>query len=515
MFLDARNIPDGARIDTDVCIIGAGPAGITIARELIGSGRRLLLLESGGLETDPGSTALSMGAATGQPYFELAGTRSRVFGGTTDQWAGECRPLDADDFERHSWIPDSGWPFGRNVLLPYYERARPLLELGSAPFEADDWGARGGRPLRGAAERIRTVALHYSPPTHFGVAYRRELEEAENVTVCLGATAVELETPATPTRVSSVRAATLAGSGFRVVAPIFVLAAGGIESPRLLLASNQSATAGLGNGYDLVGRYFMEHLFIDEAALLRSSPGTFTEFFTCGADLGGGRVRGMVDLQPEARRRERIANVAALLSTASAEASILAARYVAFETLKGRPPVAGPVRLGSALRHVASERFGRRRATRGSTHFLKQVIEQVPNPDSRIVLTRERDALGVPRVELRWRLSPIDKHTAHSALAVLRGDLAAAGVRFTTLIGRDADPWPVRLRGARHHMGTTRMHADPERGVVDPDCRVHGIANLYIAGSSVFPTGGAANPTLTIVALALRLADCLRASIGE
>ena len=134
-------------------------------------------------------------------------------------------------------------------------------------------------------------------------------------------------------------------------------------------------------------------------------------------------------------------------------------------------------------------------------------MEQAPNRESRVVLGQDRDRLGCPRVELRWRLSEIDKRTAHRAHEILREELARAGLgRFRSALGEPGDAWPSGLRGARHHMGTTRMHPDPRRGVVDADARVHGIANLYVAGSSVFPTSGAANPTLTIIALALRLA---------
>jgi choline dehydrogenase-like flavoprotein len=254
----------------------------------------------------------------------------------------------------------------------------------------------------------------------------------------------------------------------------------------------------------------MEHLFVDEAALLRSPAQTFTEFYTCGAESGGGRVRGVLDFPPAVRSAEKMASSSGLVATASRQASVFAARYVTFETRKGRRPVASGARLGGALRHLAGL-GGPRRSAGAATHFLKNVSEQVPNPESRIVLTREHDALGMPRIELRWRLSPIDTHTVHRAHAILREDLASAGVRFTSLLGNERDPWPVRLRGGRHHMGTTRMHADPGRGVVNPDCRVHGISNLHIAGSSVFPTSGVANPTFTIVALALRLADGITA----
>jgi choline dehydrogenase-like flavoprotein len=167
--------------------------------------------------------------------------------------------------------------------------------------------------------------------------------------------------------------------------------------------------------------------------------------------------------------------------------------------------------LRNAIRRIAAtaaaslKKAARSPSTR--LYVVKNVAEQAPNPDSRVVLSRERDALDCPRVALCWRTSPLDKRTAHRAREIFGEELWRAGAgRLQSSLEGEGKPWPARLRGARHHMGTTRMHSDPRRGVVDANCRVHGIANLYVAGSSVFPTSGAANPTLTIVALALRLA---------
>lgn len=503
MLLRVHDIPADATLEADLCIVGAGPAGITVAREFAGGRRRVIVLESGGLELDPETTALSGGTVTGRPYFPLEEARSRVLGGTTEQWAGECRALDELDFLPHEWIPASGWPFERAALDPYYERARPICEIGDGPF-LGDWTALGLSPLERPGDRFRTAGLHYSPRTHFGARYRDELAAAENIRVVLGATAVELETPADPGRLSAVRAAALSGRQFRVAARAYVLACGGIENPRLLLESDRVAVDGLGNAHGLVGRYFMEHLFLDEAAVMTGPPGAVSDFYWPGREIRAGRVRGILELDPETRRRERLGNFAGLLSSVTRDSARLAARYVAFETLKGRRPVAGWRRFRAAAEHLAASGPGRQ-----ARYWLKNAMEQVPNADSRIVLGRELDQLGCRRVELQWRLSAEDKQTAHRAHAILAEDFASAGVRFTSLMGEESDPWPAGVRGARHHMGTTRMHIDPKRGVVDGECRVHGIGNLYLAGSSVFPTSGAANPTLTIVALALRLADRL------
>ena len=215
----------------------------------------MVLLESGGFEVDSATEDLDPGASTGQPYFPLHETRTRAFGGTSAQWAGECRPLDVADLVAHPWVPDDGWPFGYDELAPWYERARPGLELGSAPFESDSWSAFGLRSLHGDAHPVRTSAFHLSPPTRFGTQYV-EIERSPQVAVHLGATVAALETTATGEQVTACVVRTerryLPGGAARR----FVLAAGGIENARLLLASDAVEPAGLGNRHDLVGRYF-------------------------------------------------------------------------------------------------------------------------------------------------------------------------------------------------------------------------------------------------------------------
>jgi choline dehydrogenase-like flavoprotein len=485
MFVDARTVPNGSRIESDVCIVGAGAAGITIAHELRGRPLRVALLESGWLTPEAMTQSLYAGEVSERRYFSLDSARNRYFGGTTNQWHGECRPLDRQDFEPCDWVPDSGWPFGLDHLLPFYARAQSLCQLGPFAYAASDWKEHGVRPIAFHGERIRSHVFHYSPPTRFGRVYRDDLERAANVVTYLGANVVDLETPTPPDRVSAARVACLSGNGFRVAARLFVLATGGIENARLLLMANRAQPSGLGNTHDLVGRYFMEHLYLDAAARIRAPDGSISKFYTSGHRSAGRRVRGLLGLDPELRRRERLTNHCAVLD----------ALHRWRDKLE---------HFGAAEIARCAIRRGRRRAR---FYLVKTVMEQAPNRESRVVLGRDRDRLGSPRVELRWRLSEIDKRTANRGHEILREEFWRAGLGdFRSSLGRESDPWPSRLRGARHHMGTTRMHSDPRRGVVDADARVHGIANLYLAGSSVFVTSGAANPTLTIVALALRLA---------
>lgn len=501
MLVDARTIPDGTCVDVDVCIIGAGPAGITMALELSGGGQRVALLESGPLRPEPSSESLSCGEVTARDYFPLETTRRRCLGGTSELWAGECRPLAAEDFERHSWVDGSGWPFAIDVLRPYYDRARALCQLGPLPFEVEDWSALGVGVLPFGEGPVRTSALHYSAPTRFGPRYRRELERSPNVTTYLRAPVTELETSHPATTVVAARVDRLGGGAFRVRARRFVLAAGGLENPRLLLLSDQVEPAGLGNRHDLVGRHFMEHLYLDDAAELRPVSQSIGAFYTDRRTVEGHPVRAVLDLAPAVRAQERISNVSAVLTPPGVG-----------ELLWMPPAISGPqARLHAARRAIRLRGWRALRRLRPADPArvaVKQVVEQAPNPDSRVVLAPTLDPLGRRQLELRWHLSSLDLRTVERSNAVLHQAFDRIGVPFTSRLDADGQ-WTERLRGARHHMGTTRMHVDPRQGVVDPNGRVHGIDNLYVAGSSVFPTVGAANPTFTIVALALRLADHL------
>jgi choline dehydrogenase-like flavoprotein len=506
---DAREVPDGAVLDTDVCIVGAGAAGITLARELALAPLRVTVLESGGLTPDRRSQRLLRARNVGLPYFPLHWIRTAAVGGTTDQWGGQCRPLDDIDFEARAEIPLSGWPFGRRHLLPYYERAQAICQLGPFAYEAEAWRdpARPALPLLG--DRARTAIFQLSPPTPFGLAYREDLARAARVTVYLHASATELETTPGGDTVSHVRVAGLRGPRFRVSARLVVLAAGGIETPRLLLLSNHARPAGLGNAHDLVGRCFMEHLhlhcgFVDlEDARLAALYEPHLAGSTC--------IKAVLALSEDTLRREGLLSYSALLDTRAPAALHRMMRWLPEGVVwRVRTERARRLRVCRPARvSVLARRSG------AATRTVHTRMEQAPNPDSRVTLGDDGDALGRRRARLDWRLTRLDERSMRRALAILGEEVTRAGVgRWRAALDEDDASWREPPHGGHHHMGTTRMHADPRRGVVDADGRVHGTTNLYVAGPSVFPTVGHANPMLTIVALALRLADHVRARLG-
>lgn len=495
-----------------MCIVGAGAAGITLARELAGASRRVLLLESGGFTADAKTQALHQGRLSGLTYYPLTVCRLRYFGGTTNHWDGECRPLNEIDFEAREGVPMSGWPFDRAHLEPHYRRAEAICQVDPGAYAPSDWATREQPELPAGGSALQTHILQLSPPTRFGAVYREDLERAPNITVYTHANVLDLETDPGKRSVTRLVAATLERNTFSVTAKAVVLATGGIENPRLLLLN------GLGNG--LVGRCFMEHLAVETSRWLPADAelplGLYKPHEARRGDYRG-RVIASLMLPPEVIRQERLPNfryevldrTGKKQHAPKGEQSL---RHLAGNLRRGKAPDRFFTHVWNVLSDLGGAAGVVRQKMGGSAPqliTLEHIAEQVPNLDSRVTLTEERDALGRRRVDLAWRLSDVDRDAIRRTQELMARTLGQAELgRLQTVLAEDPAAWPVK--GQHHHMGTTRMHADPAQGVVDPNCRVHGMSNLYIAGSSVFPTSSSGTPTLTLVALALRLADHLK-----
>ena len=525
MFIDARSLSQNTVVETGVCIIGTGAAGITLALSLRNAGFPVAVLESGTFDFDPATQNLYAGQMVGIPNYPLDSSRLRFFGGTTNAWAGTCRPLDPEDFERRPAIPLSGWPLRRTDLVPYYEQAQPLCQLGPFEYDPGFWSAQIGhidQPFDPA--RLKTAIFQLSPPTRFGQVYRDALRQAETVSVYLNANAVDLTANPTASTVDVVKVACLGGPTFSLRSQFVVLAAGGLENARILLLSNGVQPAGLGNTHDLVGRYFMDHAFFPWGGVAHfAAPnpplahlgrpgepvfGTLASTAQAASDANGtaGFQILMTDMYRVVEGVESLKTVADALAHFSLPehlwehlGNILqdsdAIADSLYRTLTGRltspftsDPTAGPV-VGARM---------------------DVLVEHTPNPASRVLLSHDRDALGQNRIALDWRLGEIERRTYQRALESVALELGRLGIGRVHVKALPETGWPQNLLGTYHPSGTTRMSDDPKTGVVDASCRVHGVSNLYVAGSSVFPTVGYANPTLTIVALALRLADELR-----
>jgi choline dehydrogenase-like flavoprotein len=528
MILDGRTMPPDARFDVDLCIIGAGPAGLSLAQEFTDSTVRVAILESGGLGREPDADRLGAGETVGYPYRALQVVRARGVGGTSLHWdeyqhgndeGWVARPLEPLDFEVRSGRPLSGWPFGYEELEPYYRRAQVTARLGPFDYNAATWEREGASRLP-LGDSIKTIVLQRGPLTfahHVGA-----LTAASNIWLVHHATLTRLVTTAGGCRIVKAVASATSASTVSVRARLFILATGGIENARILLLSDEGSTGGLGNGSGLVGRYFMERLTARGGVLIPTDASLAEQatFYTNHL-VDGTRVHGALSLSADTIRHEELTNAMLWLRAvpkAFTSEGVRSALALA-RGLRQRPRingVTGHVRnVITDIDQVAATIWGHLRSAEERPDVFQVAFqaEATPQKDSRVTLAPTRDRYGLPRARLDWRITEDDFRSIRRTIDLVDAELREAGVgRIVRKFG-DERP-PAMIVGNFHHLGTTRMAADARRGVVDENCRLHETENLYVAGSSVFPSAGFANPTLTIVALAIRLADHLKHRLG-
>ncbi|KHJ52373.1 GMC oxidoreductase [Vreelandella venusta] len=463
----------------DLCIVGAGAAGISIAVTLAQRGHRILLCEGGGASYSERSQEIYRGEVVGDAYPALDGARLRYLGGSTNHWGGVCRPLDRHDFVAKPAAPETGWPITHDALAPYYAPAATLLDLTPPPSDS---------PLVGSGfERI-----HFSlgNPVRLKDKYAPALNAAPTLDYCLDANLTGIEQEAGHVRSITLRS--FAGQQCQVRARYFVLACGGIDNARLLLWLNQQTQGALIRDATTLGRYWMEHPHASVGQALLFNPQAV------GIDP---EYNVFLSPTPTALRQRGLLNCGLRLHRMSPEGT-----QQLIDTLSLTAPALGQQ---IAARHARGERM--------HGVILRAAWEQEPRFDNRVALSEEHDEFGIPRSRLFWRQSALDYHTIRNSLMLFGEYLIDQDIGRLQLADWLASPtvqFPVEgeLAG-RHHMGGTRMSHRAEQGIVNSDCRLFDQRNLYIAGSSVFPSVGHANPTLTIVQLALRLCDHLHAQL--
>lgn len=557
---DLRTLPTGADLNFDVCVVGAGVAGFGVALQFLGTRYRVLVVESGGDTPEAEINDLSEIENAGARRAPQALTRARCVGGTSSLWSGRCGVFDPIDFAARNWIPHSGWPISEADVRPYYDRAGALLGLGPSSYRGHAAGYIAAEAPTSVFDRrtfepvvfqfsvhdpshqqaLRTSVMHgvegaehigvlqhagAPKPTHFGEAYRSLLEAAPNITLLKHATATEVLTNADTSQAMGVSIASIEGHRATVAASIVVLCCGGIDNARLLLASRSKDPRGVGNRHDTVGRYLTDHPFTVIASYqgegsrgLRRMLGhrwidrdNIRHVYTIGARLAA-----------ERQRAEGLLNGAIHIVDWGGEGSAMREAKVALgmvrsgpQRLEGLSKLSGLMLRPDKIGFGAYERYLLKRPSLSSPERVDFgcVVEQLPDPESRVVLSSQLDGLGRPRARLQWRVSEREFETL-----VRMSDLFDEEVRRLGFVAPDRVLWRSRgvtewcdsVHDMAHPMGATRMSRSPEQGVVDQDCRVHGVDGLYIAGSSVFATSGYMNPTLLLLSLSLRLADHLK-----
>jgi choline dehydrogenase-like flavoprotein len=491
-LIDARTLPAATVLEPDLAIIGGGPAGISLALALANSKLKIVLLESGGMNFDPSIQKMYSGNEAGLRYTALDAGRLRFLGGSSNHWGGYCRPLDETDFAVRDWVPHSGWPITRKALEPYFPKAQALCEAG--PWIYDKGHKAQDGPLLPLGEGgLYTSWFQFSKtrggvlPTYFGHRYEQDLKAAGSVTPYVHANVTGIRLKAGGQRVDHLDMATLTGNRFTVKPRMVVLAAGAMENARLLLASNEVMAPGIGNQNDLVGRFFADHPIPRDVATLVVFGGPLAACYGSNVTLPNGAVMRAV-FSPTAEFLQA-KNVAGSLTT-----------------------VENPVELdetGTAAVITTAIALGVD-ASGAKAYSLGCGMEPAPDPDRRLMLTGGKDALGLPRLKLDMRLADSDFALYRQTLVELGRQLLASRAGMLRLNYSHREQWLQAMDWGNHHLGTTRMSDDPKQGVVNADCMVHGVNNLYVAGSSVFPTYGSSNPTLNLIALTLRLGDHLK-----
>jgi choline dehydrogenase-like flavoprotein len=525
--IDARKLESATAIDTDICIVGGGAAGITLALELAASQRDICLVESGGYVADERTQSLYELESSGYPQREHHMNRARYLGGSCNLWAGRSMLLGELDMQARPWVPDSGWPIRHDEIAAFHARAAEILDL---PGLADSDLLRYRRMISPDEQRlfadepfVPATAVWARRPKRFGADIRQALHRARNLRLLLNASVTAIKLNSAGSAVASLTATTLQQQRFPIRARHYVLACGGLENARLLLLSTDRSARGVGNDHDQVGRYFMDHpravfgkVHVPASTSLRALR---------GRPLPDGKLQIGIGLSAAAQQRERLLNH--YVTFESQTSGYAEARYQALiqtakvllrrghagsrwdlrrMQLRDLPEMVYLLSPRELLPHwlyrlLVAARAAVPQRSRPQTYIVVYFCEQPPDASSRVTLSDATDLLGNRRIKLNWHIADSVSDSVVRFQQLLGRQLAATGVGVL-----EPGAGAINYTDASHHMGTTRMSADPSRGVVDGNCKVHGVGNLFIAGSSVFPAAGYANPTLTIVALALRLA---------
>ena len=521
MIIDFDQNECPSQYKAKICVIGSGPVGLSLVSEFFtDESRDIVVIESGGLGSDDEHDELNTVVNTGDALSGEEGSRARVFGGTSTLWGGQTIPLTPLDFEKRPWVENSGWPIEYGSVEKYFDKASQILNVSDISFDSDIWKKGSGFKSEIAEEKLRLTFSKWSPSPDFSKLYSRELQKSRHITLLVHANVMELELADSAQAVSHVSVRSLSGKMGSVEADIFVLCCGGIENPRILLNSNKAMKHGIGNQHDNVGRYFLDHAGFYGAQL---HPGDFRRFVDLFSSYFSGSQIFLPKLQlsDQEQKESKALNVVANVAVEHDEELALALKRL-FNEIKMRSFTGDSLKDVFQVMKSPVESFGllysygisrRMHFPKKADYFLVANCEAEPIRESRVTLSSARDGLGAPKAEVHWVLTDQVKDTLRIYYELISQELDRLGIVKSVIkknLYEPGDEWKSDVFSVKHHIGTTRMSEAPESGVVDAHCKVHGINNLFIAGCSVFPTSGAANPTYTAIALALRLADRIK-----
>lgn len=560
MITDAARLEPGTRLTGDLVVVGAGPAGIVVALEVASQGFDVVLIESGRKSFSRQVQALAdAGELDPNLHAPMSIATRRQVGGASVIWGGRCVPYDPVDFDHRPHIGDARWPVSYDELTPYFQRACDWLVCGRPVFDAATTEVLPRSIVPGFPDGdVRASALErWSLPTNFGNEYRRKLRQSPRVRLVTGLTCTEIACSPDGSCVDHLKCKTLSGKTLTARASRYVLACGGLETTRLLLASQRPNGEPLGNHSDHLGRWYMGHVegVVANVRFLTPAQETVYDYVR---DVDGVYVRHRISMARRFQHECQLPNVVAWLANPEIAdprhgSGALSLAYLLLASPVGRlfAPDAqrlsltgkrvpgapyGPVQSDGSIREhllnllrdpaatggfiigFGGNRLGGRRP-RAPGFFIPSPInvyplqyhgEHIPHRESRVTLTPARDSLGMPRLRIDLRFSEQDIGGVVRAHRHWDEYLRRTGLGRLEYLHDDLEQAVAeRIGGGFHQIGTTRMAVRPEDGVVDRELCVHGMSNLFVASSSTFVTSGQANSTFMIVVFAVRLADHL------
>lgn len=517
-YIDARSAELPDVIDASVCVVGAGAAGLTLARTLAETTPGVVLVESGAFELEGDTQNLFSGKSVGIPYFNLTACRLRYFGGTTNHWAGNCRPNDPIDYEGRAALGLPKWPISHDDLEPYIVEAAHSLGISGKFFDLEMFADRLGVTLDDLVDAKSTVLEskigQQAKDIRLGRKYREAMGRMPNLTTYLHLNLTHIQLTENGAEVAHFECATLNGKKVRIRARAFALCCHAIENARMLLISNDVVKPGVGNETGHVGRYFMDHTHIFASRFIPSP--SFPYFY----DRYYGETRNLTTkfaFRDDFLRQEGLLQYYCRFNPVYYDSDV----GMSLQNVRMGVMQPGDMEflqdVGTVLFNLDSIARARMSVRQNSFYqplppyyLLEHRLEQAPNPDSRVVISDQLDALGSPIADLDWQLNDVDFDSFRRCQDLLAQELARLGYGRAELEDITPDLVRSRVSGHYHQIGTTRMSDQPADGVVDRDCKVHSVSNLYVGGSSTFPTSGFSGPTMMIIGFALRLADTIR-----
>lgn len=522
-MLSSGEIKKGS-IDCDICIIGGGVAGLVIANELVQTGLKIALVESGGEQYDQTTQDLYRANNIDFPFPNTSLSRLRFLGGSSNHWQNNTSPLSPLDFEKREGIANSGWPINFDELARYYSKAEHYCGVGNDGYSLGKWiKVSGMSDIVAGSSHIETrIAKVPFSPTRFFEKYGNKLVLSDNVEIITQSNLIDVEFNESSAQLEKAMFKTLKGNEFSVIAGKFIMCLGGIENARMMLHFNEKYNDKLGNQSDAVGRYLMEHPTPRAAHLIAEKTPALDLYFGYRAENKS--IAGFLSLTDESVRANNTINLRMpfiaqsnyILSDGISSSHILGESLSNFELPEDASTHAWNILsdIDMVIEAIARKKFDTKifdHASKVSGFEIPMMMEQTPDRNNRVMLSGNKDELGLAKVNIEYRVTDLDKQRLWHSLDIFAKEIATLGFgRLKILRERSLRIWRDQLGFSQHHMGTTRMSNNPNSGVVDRDSKVFGTKNFYIGGSSVFPTGGSVPPTLTIVALSIRLANHIR-----